>query len=180
MTEHGVATARLTEVRHQLTEQQKAEVIAALQETIVARDSPSAVTHRDAAWWDRAGGWPGRLRNVITKLAGADPSAELVPGDLRLQTVNRLLIADLAIQIFRDRNDRLPESMAELAPLLRPENSIDPYSGNPLIYRREGKSYRLYSVGRDLLDDGGQFSNWQVYLATQGFDLDLDTQIRKW
>lgn len=36
------------------------------------------------------------------------------------------------------------------------ELSTDPYSGKPLGYRRRGRDYELYSIGKDLKDDGGQ------------------------
>lgn len=36
------------------------------------------------------------------------------------------------------------------------ELTMDPYSGAPFVYRAEGQEYALYSVGADLIDNGGQ------------------------
>jgi hypothetical protein len=32
----------------------------------------------------------------------------------------------------------------------------DPYSGRGFVYRVDGADYRLYSVGADIKDDGGE------------------------
>ncbi len=34
--------------------------------------------------------------------------------------------------------------------------TIDPFSGEPFVYRTDGKDHRLYSVGADLVDDNGE------------------------
>ena len=51
-----------------------------------------------------------------------------------------------------------PETLGALAPKYFKELPIDPFSGEPLRYAREGngKSYRLYSVGPDRTDDKGE------------------------
>lgn len=36
------------------------------------------------------------------------------------------------------------------------ENALDPFTGRPFIYRRAGREFRLYSVGEDMRDDGGE------------------------
>ena len=54
---------------------------------------------------------------------------------------------------------------------------VDPYSGGPLVYRRAGDNYVLYSIGQDGDDDGGQFGTVGEMLS-QGFDLDLDVYNR--
>lgn len=33
---------------------------------------------------------------------------------------------------------------------------VDPYSGEPFVYRTEGRVFRIYSVGSDFKDDGGE------------------------
>ena len=37
---------------------------------------------------------------------------------------------------------------------------MDPYSDEPLVYRVEGESFILYSVGEDFFDDGGIDVTW--------------------
>ncbi len=48
-------------------------------------------------------------------------------------------------------NGTAPSSLTGISKHL----TIDPYSGHPLIYQPEGREFRLYSVGPDLKDDGG-------------------------
>jgi hypothetical protein len=37
---------------------------------------------------------------------------------------------------------------------------MDPYSDGPLVYRRQGGDFILYSFGADFDDDGGVHSRW--------------------
>ena len=54
-------------------------------------------------------------------------------------------------------DDRRTAGVAEsLVPDYLAAVPIDPYSGRPLVYRRTGDGYLLYSVGLDGVDDGGQ------------------------
>ncbi|GEM_PF-6191551 len=62
----------------------------------------------------------------------------------------------LALQAYRDRYGAYPASMQELRSKLGWDLPKDPYSGGDLICRRQGKGFILYSVGPDLLDDGGR------------------------
>jgi hypothetical protein len=39
---------------------------------------------------------------------------------------------------------------------LSAQDFVDPYTGNPLVYRPEPNGFLLYSVGPDLTDDGGR------------------------
>lgn len=59
----------------------------------------------------------------------------------------------LALEQWRAEHGRYPEALAELG--LPSEETTDPFSGQPFIYRVEGDGVRLYSVGKDRKDDGG-------------------------
>ena len=66
----------------------------------------------------------------------------------------------------------------ELTPHYLTSVPLDPYTLQPLVYRRLDSGYRLYSTGRDGLDDGGQF----IYSPAAGYvryDLDLSWSSRK-
>jgi len=78
--------------------------------------------------------------------------------DLRFESAlaqRRLLQTALGLQVYRQRHGRYPAALSELRALgwIAP---IDPFSGQDLIYRRQGAGYTLYSVGPNLKDDGGQ------------------------
>lgn len=67
----------------------------------------------------------------------------------------RLLRGELALAEFRAAHGSYPASLTELAGV-PPLSLTDPFSGQPLRYRRTGASYLLYSIGPDGKDDGGK------------------------
>jgi hypothetical protein len=51
---------------------------------------------------------------------------------------------------FEARNGRFPERLEEVGPV-----PLDPFDGEPLRYRRTEEGFRVYSVGRNMRDQGG-------------------------
>jgi hypothetical protein len=49
----------------------------------------------------------------------------------------------------------LPAALQDLQSDYLSRSPIDPYTGKPLIYRQDGKSFKVYSVGINRKDDGG-------------------------
>jgi len=95
-----------------------------------------------------------------------------------LLAVIHLVQADLALRLYRaDRGD-WPAELADLVPAYLPGVPVDTLVGRPLIYRRTGGEFLLYSVGNDGLDQGGKFTNRATYFPQDGFDFDLDTFTR--
>lgn len=65
--------------------------------------------------------------------------------------------AVLAILEYRAGKGRWPESLAELKSAgMISSVPMDPYSDGPLMYRKDGESFMLYSRGCDFEDDGGK------------------------
>ena len=64
---------------------------------------------------------------------------------------NRVIPQKSGLQI----HSTLPASLNTLSPTLPDSIFIDPYTGNPFLYKPEGDTFLLYSVGRNLADDGG-------------------------
>jgi len=56
---------------------------------------------------------------------------------------------------FRAMHGSYPVTLEELVPEIMPELPPDPFTGDPLEYRRKGDDYVLYSVGPDKKDHGG-------------------------
>jgi hypothetical protein len=67
----------------------------------------------------------------------------------------------LACRVFKARTGRYPDSLDELVPGLVPAVPIDPFSGDPLVYRRDGEGFVVYSLGSNQKDDGGR-STWMI------------------
>lgn len=76
----------------------------------------------------------------------------------RDETIARLGLARwaLALHAYRQRAGRYPERLAEERSLLGWELPDDPFSEQPFVYRRQGDSYSLYSVGVNVRDDSGR------------------------
>ena len=62
----------------------------------------------------------------------------------------------LALQAYRARFGTYPRNLAELREKLGWKLPKDPFSGNDLVYKRNGDGFLLYSIGPDLKDDGGR------------------------
>ncbi len=90
----------------------------------------------------------------------------------------RALPLFLAIERYLLDNGKLPESLDALIPKYLTAIPIDPFTGKPLLYKRgvtqpapdpanptapatpiqdDGRSYTIYSAGRNQIDDGGAF-----------------------
>lgn len=68
----------------------------------------------------------------------------------------RLTTTAIALARYRLRHGNYPPDLNALVPDLLPAAPRDPADGAPLRYRRAGENgYLLYSVGEDLVDDGG-------------------------
>lgn len=67
-----------------------------------------------------------------------------------------LLRTAIALRRFQLRHGDLPLSLAQLVPGFLAEAPLDPLDGQPLRYeRQDATNYRLWSVGQDGVDQGG-------------------------
>ena len=71
---------------------------------------------------------------------------------IRLITEQRGTRTVLELFTYRDRTDAFPDSLDALDG----DFKIDPFSGQPFVYRRTAHGFTLYSVGVNRKDDGGQ------------------------
>jgi hypothetical protein len=60
-----------------------------------------------------------------------------------------------ALAEFRAVHGDYPKKLDELVPGVLDELPVDIHTASPLLYRRDGKGYLLYSAGDDGKDDGG-------------------------
>jgi len=69
----------------------------------------------------------------------------------------------LACKLFKNRTGAYPEALDALVPGILNEVPIDPFTGKPFVYRREGEGFIVYSLGSNEKDDGGR----STYMITQ-------------
>jgi hypothetical protein len=68
----------------------------------------------------------------------------------------RLLIVELALRSYKCDQGSGPGNLTQLVPKYLREVPKDPFNGKPLTYRPSGTNWVLYSLGPDLMDDGGK------------------------
>lgn len=79
----------------------------------------------------------------------------------RVKAGRSALLTVLAVLRYQKENAKYPADLEELVKngYLK-ELPMDPYADKPLVYRKTGESFLLYSVGADFDDDGGVPSKW--------------------
>jgi hypothetical protein len=60
-----------------------------------------------------------------------------------------------AVEVFRRERGRYPDRLEELASQYVPAVPPDPLTGQSFLHRKTEDGFLLYSVGRNLKDDGG-------------------------
>jgi len=80
-------------------------------------------------------------------------------GDTFNETQNNLLTVSFALRAYKVEHGKYPASLKELVPSYLHAIPADPFAANGmLLYKQNGNSYILYSVGPDGKDDGGKAS----------------------
>lgn len=68
----------------------------------------------------------------------------------------RLLTVELALRCYESEQGRAPAGLEQLVPKYMHRVPSDPFSGKPIIYKPQGTTWLLYSLGEDGVDDGGK------------------------
>ena len=74
----------------------------------------------------------------------------------RAQTSAYFCVTALALELYKRQNVTYPETLATLIPNFITKLPHDPLNGGPLLYRKSGDSYLLYSAGVNGIDDAGK------------------------
>lgn len=61
----------------------------------------------------------------------------------------------LKLQIFKAEYGRYPSNLNELSDKLHFKLPVDPFSGKNFVYKTNEKGFCLYSIGKNMKDDGG-------------------------
>lgn len=118
---------------------------------------PDALAATDAAFaklQDRIATPLGRLRYAMTGLTLPSLEACLTAA-ARADGSTRCIDTAIAIERFRRRTGKLPDSLEDLVPDLLATVPLDPFDGRPIRYVVKPDSYLIYTCGRDRTDDGG-------------------------
>ena len=91
----------------------------------------------------------------VSKLMLSDAEATFMK-KAQIEAIMLANRAGLACRLYKIKNGRYPESLDELVPDLLDDVPTDPFTGKPMVYRREGESFIVYSLGSNEKDDGGR------------------------
>jgi len=98
----------------------------------------------------KATGSGAPLMNVLMP-----PVDKMVSAENRCRAVLATTVVAIACERFRVANGRYPSTIHEIPKSLLPSIPDDPFTGNPLIFKPLSDGLVIYSVGADLVDDGG-------------------------
>jgi hypothetical protein len=93
-------------------------------------------------------------RNLTSRLLPANVKIKVAY--LRNLSQLRAAIACLAAERYRLDAGRWPDRLEDLAPKYLAAVPLDPFTGKPLMLRRDEKTLVVYSIGENLKDDAGQ------------------------
>jgi len=113
--------------------------------------------------------WPDRLRRLAEMPRPWGPAGIAVPSLVRAArtmarsaALTHAMTACLRVEQYRQSHGgAVPETLADAG--------LDPFTGQPLKYRREESSYIVYSVGEDGKDDGGAVADGQALSKDIGY-----------
>jgi energy-coupling factor transporter transmembrane protein EcfT len=72
------------------------------------------------------------------------------------QRAGRLIVA---LRSYKNQHERWPERLDELRTLTSPENFVDPTNEGRFVYKLWGDEFKLYSKGRNNIDEDGRRSH---------------------
>lgn len=76
----------------------------------------------------------------------------------------------LACKIYKNQEGYFPENIADLIPGILEEEPMDPFTGDPYIYKLQENGFMVYSVGSNEKDDEGRATFQVTKLVTEKDD----------
>jgi hypothetical protein len=166
----GGTVLRLGAIRNHISLSDARQALATLRRIEREYEDLAVTMQREQAWEEQSLNWRGRLgrlsnRGIWIVYGGRGYSERAFKdNDQTKHTWFRLLMAELALRLYYEEHGRYPERLEELVPTYLDSVPIDPFSGQPLVYRVHDEKYHLSSV-------------WANHIDDQGKDQDLDTCI---
>jgi hypothetical protein len=147
----------LSKVRTDLSPTASRALVRDLEAIDLGREPVAEVFHREHALAS-ASGLVMQLNltfnPALKKLTNSSKRA-IEFSDKRTVARLRLLMTELAVSGYRQRHGVDPERLDDLVPVFLAGVPIDPFRGQPLVYRKLPSGSLVYTVGPDGKDDGG-------------------------
>lgn len=119
------------------------------------------------------------LLDVLTRPLGAHVATHVMTSYVTAvaETLARARSSVAAVAVARyasEHANALPDTLRQLVPAYLPEPLIDPFTGDELRYRHGPEGYKIYSVGANRKDDGGEWEQHSdLQLSRRGNPLDI-------
>ncbi|MEM6691919.1 MAG: hypothetical protein AAF664_20990 [Planctomycetota bacterium] len=181
--------------RSDLSETQLLDVIDSLQVSLESREPVEDIEVRDQAWSRSSLGWFLKIRELINYLEPNSPTYDnfRIARDLETAKV-RLMIIDLLLRIHKQRSGSLPGSLNDLNTLLKELNLTneilrDPFQVNEngiaigkgyFKYDAQEQKHKLYSIGKNQIDDQGKNNEHSGTLGPATDDIELTEHYSRW
>ncbi len=97
---------------------------------------------------------------VARFLAGnmIDSMRSFVQQEDRARADWQIVRCGLALCAYKTTHGSYPKTLDDLIPAYLSDSPFDQYNGEPLHYKTVDSGFKLYSVGKNLKDDGGESS----------------------
>jgi len=67
----------------------------------------------------------------------------------------------IACKIYKNLKGHFPDKLTELSPDILKKIPVDPFTGDPFIYKKQDSGFIVYSIGNNLKDEEGK-GTWQI------------------
>ena len=79
---------------------------------------------------------------------------------LRLSTIIKASQLIIALRRHKNKHSHWPESLDEVKPFASAEIFVDPINGSSFVYKLADDSFKLYSKGKNNIDEDGKRDQW--------------------
>lgn len=152
--------AKMLELNLQITEGADESLFKARQEALAAEDEIR----------DLAGNVVGKFYYKYTLLL-SPAYKSTVDAFARNAAERDSADSAIAAELFRRKNGKWPAKLDDLVPEFLPAVPIDPFTNRPLLLKASTDSCKVYSVGRDGSDDGGNLTSDMKPGTDLGFEM---------
>jgi hypothetical protein len=118
---------------------------------------------RDMAWYIKSSRlpWPeplNEIRDANLSPSGGSTGLNSTIAPIARLTTETLTIVNciktmVAVERYRLQKKALPEKLEDIIPNYIQSIPFDPFTGKPVLYTHDGKSYRVYSAANVRIDD---------------------------